>query len=371
MKILQLGKFYPIRGGVEKVMYDLMCGISSRGVDCDMMCAACEGHKGVIHVNEHGKVLTFHSWSKLAGTTIAPSMILGLKKICDEYDIIHVHHPDPMAGLALWLSGFKGKVVLHWHSDILQQKIALKLYMPLQNWLLKRADVIIGTTPVYLKESPHLKLVQEKTTCVPIGIEKVQEVSQEEIDKLRARYPGKKIVFSLGRLVPYKGYEYLIEAGNYIDNDTMILIGGTGPLKVVLENKIKNLNLQGKVQLLGRICDEDLPIYYHACDLYCMSSIQKTEAFGIVQIEAMSCGKPLIATNIPESGVSWVNKHGVSGVNVEPKNSKAIANAINDITSNKELYAIYTNGSRKRFADWFQIENMVDGCLKIYKRLLE
>jgi hypothetical protein len=73
-----------------------------------------------------------------------------------EYDIIHVHHPDPMAALALFCSGYKGRVVLHWHSDILKQKVLLKFYMPLQRWLLKRAEVLVGTTPIYVKESPLL-----------------------------------------------------------------------------------------------------------------------------------------------------------------------------------------------------------------------
>lgn len=371
MKILQLGKFYPIRGGVEKVMYDLMGGLSARGIDCDMMCAACEGHKGDVKINEHGRVLTFKSWKKLAGTMIAPSMIRGLRKVCNEYDIIHVHHPDPMAGLALWLSGYKGKVVLHWHSDIVKQELALKFYMPLQNWLIKRADKIVGTTPVYLKESPHLKHAQDKTICVPIGIEPVVEVSDEEVQKLRAKYPGKKIVFSLGRLVPYKGYEYLIEAGRYVDDNTVILIGGTGPLREKLEKEIAEYGLQEKVKLLGRVSDEDLPIYYRACDIYCMSSVFKTEAFGIVQIEAMSCGKPLIATNIPESGVSWVNEHGTSGLNVTPMDAKALAGAITEILTNEEVYQKFSEGSKQRFKEVFTLEKMVNNALEIYTMSVE
>ena len=351
------------------MMYDLMEGLSSRGIDCDMMCAACEGHRGEVRVNEHGRVLTYHSWKKIAGTTIAPSMLWSLRKLCKQYDLIHVHHPDPMVALALWLSGYKGKVVLHWHSDIVDQKMALKLYMPLQNWLIRRASRIVGTTPVYLKESPHLREAQEKTLCMPIGIERVPEVAAEQVEGLRARYPGRKIIFSLGRLVPYKGYEYLVEAARYLDDDCVILIGGTGPLREKLEARIGELGLEGKVRLLGRVSDEDLPVYYHACDIYCMSSIYKTEAFGIVQIEAMSCGKPLIATNIPESGVSWVNRHGVSGINVPPMDGQALADAIRQILGNKEEYERYAEGSQRRFQEVFRLDKMIDTALEIYKGL--
>lgn len=369
MKILQLGKFYPIRGGVEKVMYDLMSGLSERGIDCDMMCAGTEGYRGTVKVNDHGKVFVCRSWMKLAGTMICPTMITALRSRCRDYDIIHVHHPDPMATLALWFTGFKGKVVLHWHSDIVQQKTMLKIYMPLQKWLLKRADIIVGTTPVYLRNSPHLKEVQDKTTCLPIGIEPIREVDEKCITMIRDRYRGKKIIFSLGRLVPYKGYEHLIDAGQYLSDEYVILIGGQGPLYERLEEKIQDLGLQNGVKLLGRISDEELPAYYKACDLYCMSSIYKTEAFGIVQIEAMSCGKPLIATNIPESGVSWVNEHGVSGINVSPMDGKELAEAMLQILDNPDVYQKFAEGSRRRFNEVFRLEQMVEGAMGIYEKL--
>lgn len=105
-------------------------------------------------MNSYARLLECHSWGKAAATMIAPSMITVLRKVCPSYDIVHVHHPDPMAALALALSGYKGKVVLHWHSDIQKQKYLLRLYRPLQDWLLRRADLIVGTSPVYLDESP-------------------------------------------------------------------------------------------------------------------------------------------------------------------------------------------------------------------------
>lgn len=159
-----------------------------------------------------------------------------LEKECRNYDIIHVHHPDPMACIALFLSGYKGKVVLHWHSDIQKQKVLLKFYQPLQEWLLKRADLILGTSPVYLAESPCLQSVQGKTRCLPIGVEPMRPQA-ERVAAIREKYPCKKIVFSLGRLVAYKGYEYLIEAARFLDDDYVLLIGGTGPLKAELDEK--------------------------------------------------------------------------------------------------------------------------------------
>ena len=200
MKILQLGKFYPIRGGVEKVMWDLTMGLRERGVECDMLCAklGADAFEG----NDEGKVITVRALSKKAGTMIAPEMISRLGKICSGYDIIHVHHPDPMAALALRLSGYKGRVVLHWHSDILSQKTLKFFYRPLQNWLIRRADRIVCTTPSYLAASPDLEGFRDKGAVVPIGIKPMTSVPKKDVAEFRAKYGNRKIILSVGRLIP-------------------------------------------------------------------------------------------------------------------------------------------------------------------------
>lgn len=368
MRILQLGKFYPIRGGVEKVMYELMAGLSERGVDCDMMCALSHGGSQVMTVNSHARLIGCRTLRKVAATMISPAMISSLRERCAGYDIIHVHHPDPMACLSLFLSGYKGKVVLHWHSDIEKQKALLQFYRPLQRWLLNRADVILGTTPVYVAESPCLAHMEHKIECLPIGIDPICP-NPRKVEALKKAYPGKKIIFSLGRLVAYKGYRWLIEAARYLDDDYVVLIGGSGSMKRELMLEIERYGVADKVSLLGRIPDNELPTYYGACTLFCLSSVQKTEAFGIVQIEAMSCGKPIVATRIPHSGVAWVNEHGLSGLNVEPKDAKGLAEAIMAIAGNEAAYQEYTRGAEQRYASLFTKERMIENLLEIYHSL--
>ena len=367
MKVLQLGKFYPVGGGVEKVMVDLMGGLSARGMYCDMLCAGV-GLSGISRINSRSKLICVDTWCKLAATMIAPGMISQLRRICQEYDIIHVHHPDPMACLALYLSGYKGRVVLHWHSDIAKQRFLLQLYRPLQHWLLKRADVVVGTSPVYMQESPHLAHWQHKVCCLPIGIEPVSP-DKEAVEEIRSRYGGRHIIFSLGRLVPYKGYRYLIEAARYLGEDYVVLIGGTGPLRDELQELIRHWGVTDRVKLLGRISEEDLPAYYGACSLFCLSSVQKTEAFGIVQIEAMSCGKPVVATRIPQSGVAWVNSDEESGLNVEPGDARALASALRRICEDEELGRRLSVGARERFQRLFHIDRMIDETINLYNQL--
>lgn len=368
MRILQLGKFYPLKGGVEKVIYALAEGLSERGIDCDAMFASKDGHSSDIQLNDHCHIYVCRTILEAKATMIAPTMVTTLVQIRDSYDIIHIHHPDPMAALALYSSGFKGRVVLHWHCDIIRQNKLLKLYRALQNWLIRRADVIIGTSPVYIKESEALKDVQHKCRCIPIGIYETT-ANNNLVNAIRQRYAGKYIVFSLGRLVLYKGYEYLVEAAHYLPDDYIILIGGTGHQHNNLARLIEAQGLHDKVKLLGFIDDEQLGSYFQASDLFALSSIDKREAFAIVQAKAMQHALPIVSTDIPGSGVPWVNTNGVSGITVPPCDSQALAQAIQDICTDKETHSRYSRQARQRYEQLFRMEGMITACQQLYKEL--
>ncbi len=364
MRVLQLGKFHPIFGGVEKVMYDLTMGLG-----CDMLCASSDKRRefNTISVDGGGCIFVAPTIFKAAGTMIAPKMVSWLKRHAREYDLIDIHHPDPMAGLALRLSRFKGKVILHWHSDIIGKGLFRILYKPLQNWLIRRADRIVGTTPVYVSESPDLKDVQDKTTFIPIGIEPLR-TEGESVEKIRRELEGKKLVFSLGRLIPYKGYEHLIRAASYLPDEYRVVIGGSGPLRDRLQDEIDRLGLSGKVTLAGYMKEEDLPAWFAAADVFVLPSVTKNEAFGIVQIEAMSVGTPVVATKIPGSGVAWVNEDGVSGLNVNPGDPQAIAEAILAITKDETARRSFSEGASRRFENLFKEELMINKTKELYEK---
>lgn len=381
MRVLQLGKFYPVFGGVEKVMWDLTKGLSESHVPCDMLCCGlrreikgrmkgrCKARPLVLRFNDCGSCIVVPAIAKIAATMLSPRLVFKLRAIKDNYDVIHVHHPDPMAAVALMLSGYRGKVVLHWHSDILKQQWLLKFYYPVLQWMIRRADVIVGTTPVYVQNSPLLIKVQDKIQVIPIGINPVIP-DQKGAERVRAQFPGKRIVYSLGRLVEYKGYDYLVEAARYLPDDYHILIGGEGPMHRQLEDRIREYGVQDKVTLMGFIDDSDFAAYYTACDVFALSSIYKTEAFAIVQIEAMSCGKPVVATQIQGSGVSWVNSDGDSGRNVCPRDAKAMAAAIESIVGDDDVYGGYCARAYQRYRELFTYDVMIEKCKRLYEELL-
>lgn len=246
----------------------------------------------------------------------------------------------------------------------------MKLYRPLQTWLLNRADAIIGTSEKYIFESEEIKTYSEKCIPIPIGIDDSRLQSDPDIvTSIKEKYNNKKIVLSLGRHVYYKGFEYLISAASLLDDSFVVIIGGDGPLRSELQKQINAEGLDNKVYLVGKIPSHELGSYFEACDIFCLPSILKSEAFGVVQIEAMSFGKPIVATNIKGSGTSWVNQHGVSGLNVEVRNPIELSQAICAITKNKEVYSKYSLASKARFNNIFKREVMFEKVKALYDSL--
>jgi len=371
MKVLQLTKYYPpVIGGVESVTFDLTEGLKKFGVNCDVLCANTEAQTVISDTNQP-RIWRAGRWAQMMSTAICPRLPFLLRRISNEYKIIHVHFPDPMNALALYLVRPKGKLVIHWHSDIIKQKKALKYFKPLQDWTLKRASLIIGTTPKYIAESQQLSDFRNKAVAIPIGINIDRITSTaEDVMAIQTKYQGKKIIFALGRLVYYKGFEYLIKACVDLPENAVVVIGGEGPMRSELEGLIRELGLENKVFLPGKIDGKKLGSYFEACYFFGMPSTEKAEAVGVAQIEAMACSKPVIATNIYGSGVDWVNEHDVSGFNVPVKDSIALANKIKLLLSDEDKYRKLSQGAKTRFDNWFTVDKMCTSVYQEYTKLL-
>ncbi|ENY9560521.1 glycosyltransferase [Escherichia coli] len=367
MKVLQICKYFPpVFGGIEQVAYDISDGfLSEYNIPVDVFCVN-DINKDIVE-NSGYNITRCGIIGRLFSTPISLSFFKHWKKIRNKYDIIHLHLPNPLAVLALFLFRSRSKIIIHWHSDIVKQKKLLFLFKPFQTWILKRCDKVIVTSPIYGENSVALKNYQNKLICIPIGIEK-ERLPENELflSEMKNKFHGKKIVFSLGRLVYYKGFDYLIDAAKYLPEDIVILIGGQGELYEELNAFIKNANLGDKVHLLGSISFDKLSSYYKLCDVFCLPSIHKSEAFGVVQLEAMSYKKPLVSTDIPGSGVSWVNLDGYSGVVVQPKNSKLLAAGIVHVLENKD---VMSKNSYQRFRQIFTKKDMINSINELYFRM--
>lgn len=368
MKILHIGKYYSIKGGMETAINDIVQYMSSKKIRCDLICIDSM-ETCVIKENDYCCIRVFHEDLRFSSASISFKLLREIRNLVDEYDIVHIHCPNPVGNLALLFSGFKGKIVVHWHSDIIKQKKLLKVYKYMQSWLLKRADLIIATSAPYLQFSPFIAEFKDKAMVLPLGVSQVSP-SSKSVDKIKQCHSGKRIILGVGRLVYYKGFRFLIEALSYLGPEYVLLLVGTGPCKQELEMLIKKHALSHRCFLLGSVSDEELHNLYGACDVFCLPSCEKTEAFGLVQIEAMSCGKPVVATNIEGSGVPWVNQHGVSGKNVKPCCAMELADAIRDIIEDENKYQEYSENARNRYLTYFAKEKILPQYEDIYKRLL-
>lgn len=369
MKVLHIGKYYPpFLGGIEKVNFDLVENLNKLGIETDVLCFNHE--KENQKENKEYKIFRNPVLIKKFSTPISLSIIKNIRDIYKDYDIIHIHLPNPTVAVFFQFLNFKGKIILHWHLDIVKQKFIKFFYLPFQTHLLKKADAIIVTSPDYLDASKDLKNYRNKCKIIPIGIN--SSYLKENIyfrEKLAHKYAGKKVVFSLGRLTYYKGFKYLIDAAKELNENTIILIGGIGDLQKELEAQIKEKELETRVILLGKIPQENIGEYYRRADVFCLPSVERSEAFGIVLLEAMSFGCPLISTSMG-SGVSWVNQHNITGLVTEPKNPTKLAEAIRQIVGNDELSLEYSKNAKKRYLAEFQLDNMISRTVKLYDELL-
>ncbi len=373
MRVLQVSKFYPpVMGGIESVAWELTEGLNRAGVSTDVLCSNQSAVSAEDEVATGYRVRRAASLGMFLSTSIAPSMAWHLRRMSAGRDLVHLHMPDPMAAAAYWLARPRGKLVVHWHSDVIRQRWALKLYEPLQAWILCRADAVIATSEAYAAASVPLQPWRNKVAVVPIGISDEEgRVVPAKVAAVRQLAHGRRIVFALGRMTYYKGFDVLIDAAAGLADDCAVLIGGDGELLEHYRQIVRSRGLSGRVQLLGHVHDDDLPSLFQACDVFCMPSTVRAEAYGVAMVEAMVMGKPIVASDIAGSGVPWVNVHGTTGLNVPVRDGRALAEALSTLLHDKALRDRCGVAARERYLREFNAERMTRRTLELYRHVLD
>ncbi|MEW6731287.1 MAG: glycosyltransferase [Acidobacteriota bacterium] len=370
MRVLQLGKYYyPYMGGIENHLY-LLCNEIRQRVPLEVV--VCNSVPRTAHESIEGvSVIRCGELFNVASTSLCPTMPLMLSR--QQYEIIHFHFPHPM-GVMSYLASRKPsahKVVITYHSDIVRQERLLKFYAPFMRRVMDRAATIICTSPNYIESSEMLQSYRDKCRVIPYGIDLTQFTETEKIHAaavaIRARYRG-PLLIGVGRLIYYKGFEYVIEAMR--DIDAQLLIIGDGPLRSRLEVRARDCGVAERVHFLGEIHNQEITPYYYASDLFVFPSIARSEAFGIVQLEAMACRLPVVNTAL-DSGVPFVSRNEESGLTVEPKNSHAFAQAVNRLLADPAWMRRLGEAGRRRVEKEFSKEVMAAHIINLYQELLK
>ena len=366
LRVLQIGKYFaPSRGGIESHLRDL-CSELHKSVDLKVI-VANDSLRRQRESIDGIDVLRLPRAMTLASAPICPTMISSIRR--EKADIVHLHLPNPAAAIACLLARPAGAVVVTWHSDIVRQRKLLRLYRPLERMLLNRCSAIVASSPVYSAGSPVLREHPDKCHLIPYGIDAAQfeeaRVDRSIVEKIRQRF-GPRMILSVGRLVYYKGIEFLVRAMTKVDAKLVII--GDGPLRAKLEREAASNEISDRVIFLGEV-DDDLVNYYHASDVFALPSCERSEAFGIVQLEAMASGVPVVNTRI-DTGVPYVSQDGVTGFTVAPRSSKEMASALNRLLGDPMLREKMGRAGHDRVVDEFGIAEMAARTLDLYRSVL-
>jgi rhamnosyl/mannosyltransferase len=364
MKILQIGKFFPPYhfGGIESVSLNLHNAMRQRNIDIDFLGFLPENKKKDIAVDAHVYLCKINM--DIFSTQFSFSFVKRWISIRNNYNIIIINMPHPFVNIVINLfPASKGKIVLYWHGDIAKYKKLLWLYKPQLIALIQKSVAVIAPTSIHLDQSNFSSYFLGKKHVIPYPLNINCEKSEYKL------FQNKKVIFSCGRLIYYKGFDNLIEAATYLSDNCIVKIAGDGSLREHLKNKIEELHLTKKVFMLGRISDDDLLKELKDCYLFCLPSNNAAEMFGVVQVEAFSCGKPVVSTNIIKSGVSEVNVNDKTGYTVEVNNPRAIAEAVNRLLGDELLYEKFSYNAIEH-ARYFTRKEIIDEYISLFQSII-
>jgi glycosyltransferase involved in cell wall biosynthesis len=362
--VTHVGKFYPPRmGGIETHLQTLSNELR-RSLMVNVI-VANEARELRQEMVDGVAVTRLANLATVRSMPLCPQMAATLRSL--RSDIVHLHLPNPAVLIAYLMSGRRGLLVLTWHSDIVRQKMLSRALMPLHRWFVRNAAQCVATSPDYIDSSPVLSVCRQHCRVIPYGIplERFAE-PRNAVAELRRRY-GPRIILAVGRLIYYKGFEYLMRAMARV-NGKLILVGD-GPLRLRLERYACEMGVRERVVFTGEIDNSELAPYYHAADIFVLPSVARTEAFGIVQLEAMACGKPIINTRIA-TGVPFVSVDGLTGITVPPRDPVSLAQAITRLLDDAALRAQYGAAAIRRVHSEFTAERMAARTLALYREIV-
>ena len=367
LRILHLGKYYPpVRGGIETVVETL-----ARGEAEWAETSALVLNEGGVTTFEHRDgvaVRRVGTVARAGSVALAPALPVWLARA--EADILVLHEPNPMALAAYFLARPRIPLVVWYHSEVVRSRWKYQLlYEPFLEFALRRAVRIVVASPP-LRGVPALTRYRDKCVVVPFGLplERYGVVSGTPpgVDSIKKRTSRATFLF-VGRLVGYKGVDVLLRAVPGLDAETVII--GDGPQRPSLELLARNLGITDRVHFLGEVAADELLDWYHACDVFVLPSITRQEAFGMVQLEAMLCGRPCVSTDLG-TGVSWVNQDEHTGLIVKPGDVDHLRQALVRLLGDPDLRVRLGAGARARVLSQFTAERMCSATRTLYQEIV-
>ena len=368
MKVVHIFKdcYPPVTGGIEQHLH-LLCRRLAREIDVAVLAPS----RSVRRLEEQPdvyRIIRVPEFGRYASVPLCPTAPFELRRL--RPDIVHLHYPNPMGDLTLFLGAAKVPFVVTYHADIVKQKLFLPLYRPILKLLFKRAQRIIFSAPEnmssFFLKSEH----GGKCTVIPFGVEAeafaLRDGEEDEVEAVR-RESGGRIVLFVGAARYYKGLDVLLNSMTRVDG--RLIVAGRDTRNASLKRMAVELGIGDKVLFCGEVSAKRLRILLNAADVFVLPSIDRCETFGMAQLEAMACSKPVVSTDLP-TGVQSVNRNGITGLVVPPGESHALADALNLLLSSPNLRAEFGGAARRRIEQEFDVDRMALKTLEIYREIL-
>ncbi|MBD3267238.1 glycosyltransferase [bacterium] len=365
--IVMLNKAYPPWvGGIERHVRDISEALVERGWPVSVL-VCNESNYNKTEILNGVNVVRVPRLATCLSQPIVRGFFPKLREL--KPALVHVHVPFPLGWFAPRFIPRDVPLVCSWHSDIIRQRFLHWVYGPFEQRFLDRCNRILPTSLPLMEHSSALSAYKDKCRVLPLAVHE-ESFPAETMEPVTQRYEqgySRPIVLFVGRLVGYKGLEYLVRAMESIEAN--LLIAGFGPQRSALEKMAERL-APNRVHFLGHVSEEEKTALYRLADVFVLPSVERSEAFGYVLLEAMQQGCPVITTDLP-TGVKYVNQHGQTGLVVPPRDVKALAEAIQTLLSNKETRQHFAKAAQDRVKQEFEFQSIIERLETEYRDLLK
>jgi len=350
--------FLPVPGGIQTVIRRITGGLSDL---LDTTVVSCSRDR--VGETKTGPLclLNTKSYGEWLSLPIAPSLIPTFRKKVRGSSLVCIHYPFPLAELALLFLNLHGKgLIVYWHSEIIAQKYARYLVSPLTQYMLRHADRVIVSSPRLLEYSKILRHYRSKCDVIPFGYDPGNDAPVPAVD-------GDYYV-CVGRHVSYKGIDTLIRA--WRDLDCKLVLVGSGQLLDSHEKLAEKLGVRENIEFVKNADDRRVRQYIAASRALILPSVAANEAFGLVQVEAMALGKPIINTNL-DSGVPWVARDGLEAITVSPGSEQELHEAVQRLEHDSDLRVELARGALLRWQKEFNMDKFKQRTAALYQDVMD
>lgn len=364
MRVLHVYKTYLPEDitGIPSVIRTVADGMTRHGVESHVFAVYENATQLPARIGQH-RVHRMQRSFQLASSSFSIQAMRNFKAVSASFDVINYHFPWPFADVLYFLKGRTKPSVITYHSDIVRQRRLLPFYKPLMNAFLNNAEAIVATSPDYVQTSDALHRRKAKVTVIPIGIEERASPTQENLERWRERVGAGFFLF-VGAARYYKGLPFLIEAAKL--TGLPVVIAGVGEPSALSHGQ----PLPDNVVCVGEVSDQDRECLLELCRAFVLPSHLRSEAFGVVLLEAARAGRPMISCEIG-TGTSYVNIDGETGIVVPPADAAALAGAMRTLVRETGRSIRMGENARARFEAHFRADQMCRAYLALYRRVLE